>query len=56
MNVQDVVGLLRDFLRAKALTESEIRREVGVSVNRLCAATPNDMRTAVLAFASRGKG
>lgn len=29
LNVRDVVELLRDFLRAKALTESEISREVG---------------------------
>lgn len=28
LNVRDVVALLRDFLRAKALTESEISREV----------------------------
>lgn len=28
LNVRDVVELLRDFLRAKALTESEISREV----------------------------
>lgn len=28
LHVRDVVELLRDFLRAKALTESEIRREV----------------------------
>lgn len=28
LHIRDVVELLRDFLRAKALTESEIRREV----------------------------
>lgn len=28
LNVRDVLELLRNFLRAKALTESEIRREV----------------------------
>lgn len=31
LSVRDVVELLRDFLRAKALTESEINREVGAS-------------------------
>lgn len=34
LNVRDVVELLRDFLRAKALTESEISREVGVFCRR----------------------
>lgn len=33
--MRDVVELLRDFLRAKALTESEISREVGCVCVRL---------------------
>lgn len=46
LNVGDVVELLRDFLRGKALTESEISREVG------SRSTPE--RVAVLAgFARR---
>lgn len=55
--MRDVVELLRDFLRAKALTESEISREVGSVVWFLCARGLGvDRVVVVLCVPGRGGG